>query len=106
MPNPEEYFTDLVSRFRPEAARGLSATYQLRLTGDGGGEWHLVVLNETCQIYTGLATCPTTTITLAAADWESLVSGKMDAFNAIMQGRMKIDGDLGLATRLPGLFGM
>ena len=106
MPNPEEYFTELVSRFRPEAARGVNAVYQLRLTGNGGGEWHMVVLNQTCQVFPGTAPRPTTTITLAAADWEALVSGAMDAFGAILQGRMRIDGDMNLATKLPGLFGM
>ncbi len=106
MPNPEEYFDDLLARFRPEAAHGVSATYQLCLTGNGGGVWHLVVLNQTCQVFAGAAPRPTTTITLAAHDWESLVSGAMDAFSAILQGRLKIDGDLNLATKLPSLFGM
>jgi putative sterol carrier protein len=106
MPKPEEYFSDLLTRFRPEAALGLSATYQLMLTGDGGGIWHLIVLNQTCQVCPGAAKLPTTTITLPASDWESLVSGQMDAFGAILQGRMRIDGDVMLATRLPGLFGM
>jgi len=106
MLDPEEYFSNLMTRFRPEAARGLNATYQLRLTGNGGGVWHLVVLNQTCQVFAGAAPRPTTTITLAAADWEPLVSGEIDAFSAILQGRMRIDGDLSLATKLPGLFGM
>ncbi len=106
MPNPEEYFADLIDRFRPDAARGVNATYQLHLTGNGGGVWHMVVLNQTCQVFAGAAPKPTTTITLAAEDWESLVSGQMDAFGALLQGRMRIDGDLGLATKLPALFGM
>ena len=106
MSNPEEYFAELIARFRPEAAHGINATYQLKLTGDGGGVWHLVVMNATCQVFSGAAPRPTTTITLAAEDWESLVSGQMDAFNALLQGRLQIDGDLGLATKLPSLFGM
>ena len=106
MTKPEDYFSDLLTRFRPEAARGLSATYQLLLTGDGGGVWHMIVLNQTCQLCSGAAPRPTATITLAASDWNSLISGKMDAFGAVLAGRMRIDGDMTLATRLPGLFGM
>ncbi len=62
----------------------------------------MIVLNQTCQLLPGAASCPTTTITLAASDWASLVSGQMDAFGAVLAGRMRIDGDMTLATRLPG----
>ena len=54
----------------------------------------------------GAAPEPNATISLSSGDWEALTSGKLDAFTALLQGRLKIDGDMGLATRLPALFGM
>jgi len=106
MLSPEEYLTELAQRFRPEAARGLNAVYQLHLTGDDGGTWHLVVMDQTCKILKGAASQPSATISISSEDWDSLISGKMDAFSALLQGKLKVDGDMGLATRLPGLFGM
>ena len=103
---PDDYFAELQQRFRPEAAQGLNAVFQLNLTGDDGGTWHLVVLDKTCRILAGAAPEPNATISLSSGDWEALTSGKLDAFTALLQGRLKIDGDMGLATRLPALFGM
>jgi len=106
MKSPEEYFAEFEARFRPEAARGLKAVYQLHLTGDGGGVWHLVVLDQTCKILPGAASQPSATISLSSQDWEALAAGQLDAMTAVLQGRLKVDGDMGLATRLPELFGM
>ena len=103
---PDEYFDELKQRFRPDAAQGLNAVYQLNLTGEEGGTWHLVVLDKTCQILAGAASRPSATISLSVADWEALTAGRLDAFTALLQGRLRIDGDMGLATRLPALFGM
>jgi len=35
-----------------------------------------------------------------------LTAGTLDAFSAVLQGKLKITGDMALATRLPQLFGM
>jgi putative sterol carrier protein len=106
MKKSEEYLAELVQRFRPEAAQGLEAVYELRLSGDGGGTWHMVVLDQTCQILEGAAPEPTTIISLSSQDWQALIAGKMDAFTALLQGKLTVHGDMNLATRLPGLFGM
>ena len=100
-----EVFEVIASRFQPEAAQGLNAVYQLQLTGDDGGVWHMVIQNQTCKILSGPADRPNTTITLSTNDWEALLGGKLDAFGAVLSGRVKIVGDMTLATRLPGLFG-
>lgn len=106
MVSPEEYFAELERRFRPEAARGLNATYQLHLTGENGGTWHLVVMDQACRILKGAASQPSATIRISSQDWSLLAAGQLDAFSAVLQGRLKIEGDMGLATRLPSLFGM
>jgi putative sterol carrier protein len=103
---PEDHLAELERRFRPEAAKGLKAIYQLHLTGEEGGTWHMVVMDQACRILKGAAPQPDTIICMSSEDWNLLVAGKMDAFAALLQGRLKIEGDMGLATRLPGLFGM
>jgi putative sterol carrier protein len=101
-----EQLAELATRFRPEAARGLTAVYQLELTGDGGGVWHMIVADQTCRIFPGAAANPNTEITVSSSDWEALITGKLDAMSAVLLGQVKIAGDLSLATRLPSLFGM
>ncbi len=101
-----DQITELATRFRPEAARGLDVVYQLRLTGDEGGVWHMIVKDETCCVLQGSVPNPTTEIIVATRDWPALISGKMNAMSAVLLGRVRIAGDFILATRLPSLFGM
>ena len=101
-----EQLAALATRFRPEAARGMNAVYQLTLTGDEGGIWHMVVADETCRVFPGAAANANTEITVSCDDWEALLAGKLNAMSAVLGGQVKIAGDVGLATRLPSLFGM
>lgn len=38
-------------------------------------------------------------------DFEDLMSGDLDSMGAFMGGKLKIDGDMGVAMKLSGLFG-
>jgi putative sterol carrier protein len=96
---------DLVKRFRPEAAEGLTAVYQLHLTGDGGDFWNLSIANQQCHLSPGLATDPDVTIKVSVEDWREILTGRLDAVTAFMSGRVQLSGDLSLATRLKAIFG-
>ncbi len=104
MPSAADLLTDLLKRFDPSAAAGLSAVYQLTLTGDGAGTFHLKVANQECQLTGGPAEKPDVAITVSAEDWAELVAGRLDPLSAFFTGRLRIDGDLTLATRLQALF--
>jgi putative sterol carrier protein len=95
---------NLAKGFRREAAADLTAVYQLRLTGDGGGVWQLSIADQQCAVLPGPAERPDVTITMAAGDWVDLLSGRLDGYNAFFQGRIRVEGDLSLALRLQGLF--
>lgn len=97
---------DLVKRFRPEAAEGLNAVYQLHLTGDGGDVWHVSVADQQCRLSPGPAAEPDVAITMSVEDWGELAAGRLDPITAFMSGRVQILGDFGLATRLRGIFGL
>ncbi len=93
------------SRFKKDAAKGLNATYQFDLSGDGGGQWHAVIANEQCEVKPGKATSPNITISMTAQDYLDMVNGKLNGQMAFMTGKLKIAGDMGLALRLQSLFG-
>ncbi len=43
------------------------------------------------------------TINVAGSDWAAIVAGEMDAMTAFMSGKVKVDGDLSQAMKLPKL---
>ncbi len=106
MSSPAELLSDLMTRFQPSAAEGITCTYQLRLTGNGGDVWHLKVADKQCQLAPGPADKPDVAITINADDWCDLIGGRLDPFSALLSGQLNIEGDFSLATRLQDLFGM
>jgi putative sterol carrier protein len=112
MASPAEQLADLVARFRPDAADGIEAVYQLHLTGDGGlpasgGQvWHFVIADRQCRLISGPADNPNVAITVSVTDWDDIASGRIDPFSALVSGRLRVEGDLELATRLQAMFGL
>ena len=45
-----------------------------------------------------------TTIKVSWEDWQSLASGAMDGMTAFMTGKLKVEGDMGNAMQLQGIF--
>ena len=43
---------------------------------------------------------------LTEADAEALVEGKLDVVEAVMGGKLQLEGDSGLLLKLPRLFGL
>ncbi len=44
-----------------------------------------------------------TTIKVTWADWEAMASGQLDGMTAFMQGKLKVEGDMGNAMQLQGV---
>jgi len=44
-----------------------------------------------------------TTIKVAWADWQDMTDGKLDGMTAFMQGKLKVEGDMGNAMQLQGV---
>ena len=44
------------------------------------------------------------TVSLSFEDFQGLISGKLNPMNAMMSGKMKIDGDMSVAMKLQSLF--
>ena len=100
----KQVFSDMPGHLNKEAAKGLNATYQFDLSGDGGGKWNVQIANEQCLVQEGAHASPNVTIAMAAQDYLDMVAGKLNGQMAFMTGKLKIAGDFGLALKLQGLF--
>jgi putative sterol carrier protein len=76
----------------------LGGTLKFDLGGDGSlfidgtGSDNVVTVNKNDP-----ANC---TISMEASDFEDLIHGRLQPTAAFMQGKMKVDGDMGLAMKL------
>jgi putative sterol carrier protein len=105
MPSQAKQLIDqLVANFPPERAAGMDAEVQLNLTGDDSGNWVIKFAGGKMSAAEGKASSPRLTVTTSLADIVAIAEGKLDGMAAFMQGKIKVDGDVGLAMRMVSLF--
>ena len=102
MESAREFFEGLSERIDPERARSLDASYRFDI--EGAGTWRLeadgdrVIVSESdapadCMIRTDERT------------FLRIVGGEQSPMGAYMTGKVRVEGDLGLALKLRELFG-
>ncbi len=106
MPTVKETFDLMPGRFKAEKAAGVNAVIQYEITGEGGGTWHASIKDGACTVASGAAPAPTLTLTMSGQDWLDMLAGKLSGQMAFMSGKLKLKGDMGLAMKIPTLFGV
>jgi len=88
-----------------EAAKAIGAKFQLNITGETGGEWHIDVSasGPSCKPGTGEADC---TITISDEDFQQLVSNPQSGMQLFFAGKLKLAGNQMLAMKLQTLFSL
>jgi len=99
-----DVFARMPEFFRPEKAAGVDVVFQFRISGPGGGDWYVVVKDQTCTVSAGVHEKPTTTLKMADEDFLALVAGKLPAMQAFTSGKLKIEGDLMKSQLVQKLF--
>lgn len=97
-------FPAMVEYFIPEKAVGVDAVVQFELSGDNGGVFWLKINDGTAQTGLGSVDDAKMTVRAAADDYFDLAVGNLDPIKAFTSGRVKIQGDMGLAIRLTTMF--
>ncbi len=102
---------DMPGAFNAANAEGVNATILYHLTGDGGSAWLSSISTAGCTVeevtLTGDANedpDATLTINMDAQDYVDMMAGRLDAMQAFMMGKIKVQGDIMLATRLMTFF--
>jgi putative sterol carrier protein len=92
-PSVKERFATLVARFKPEAAKGVNARFQFKLSGPNGGDWYVEIKDGKCTCKQGTGPNPTVTLKADADDYKKIAEGEMNKTWAFLRGKLKIDGD-------------
>jgi len=100
----KEIFSAMPTNFNADAAKGMNSVIQFNLTGDGGGNYHVVIKDGACAVNEGTHASPNMTMTMAAQDYVDMITGKLNGQMAFMSGKLKIAGDMGLAMKMQSLF--
>ena len=97
-------FDGMTGAFQPDRAAGVDVIFQYRISGPGGGDWHVTVKEGTCEVGEGVHDSPTTTVLMSDEDFLGLMQGKVNAMQAFTSGKLKIEGDLMKSQLIEKLF--
>lgn len=102
MESAREFFAGLGERIDPETAGRLQATYRFDI--EGAGSWRL----ESAAGRVAVMESDAPADCVIRADEQTflrIVRGEQSPMGAYMTGKVKVEGDLGLALRLREIFG-
>ena len=102
MESAREFFEQIPGRMRPEQAQALDATYRFDI--EGAGSWRLEAVEDRVAVTESSAPADCV-IRTDEGTFLRLVAGEQSPMGAYMTGKVKVEGDLGLALKLRDLFG-
>jgi len=100
----KELFDRMPSAFMPDKAGDMDAIIQFNLTGEEASDWFVTIKEKTCKVVEGVHDEPTMTLSADSQDYKDIVTGKLNAMNAFMQGKVKLQGNLNLAMKFAEIF--
>lgn len=90
--------------FLPERAAGVDVDIQAHLTGEGGGDYVLMIHDQQVVAREGTVENPNITVTASASDALDIANERLDPMRAFLTGKVRLSGDMRLAMSLVGLF--
>ena len=99
----EEYLVEQLLK-RKASLRNINAIYQFVITGPSGGKWFLDLTADPPFVKLGINPAPHCIVTIKDDDLLAVVVGELDGIKAFMIGKLQVQGDIGLAMRLPDIF--
>ena len=85
---------------KPDVVAKIGAVYQFNISGPGGGAWLVDCTAPGGRIEAGTAPAAKCTVAATDQDFLNIVNGKLNPQMAFMSGKLKIQGDMGLAMKL------
>jgi putative sterol carrier protein len=90
----------------PDAAKQIGAKFQINITGEGGGEWHIDASDSGPSATPGNKPADVT-ITIAVEDFQKLIENpQANGMQLFFAGKLKVAGNQMLAMKLNKLFSL
>jgi putative sterol carrier protein len=100
--NAKQVFDNICSRFLPGKAGAEKAVFAFNLSNT---PYWTVIENGTCNAGEGAPPSPADiTLIASEADFVALVNGELNAMAGFMQGKFKVQGNMGAALKMVGWF--
>jgi putative sterol carrier protein len=102
-----QIFKGMAGSFDPTKAQGLdSGSIQYELKGrTKTHRWAVRIAGKRATAVRGFAHDPVVTLRMSVATFGGIVGGDVDAMRAFFEGKVTVEGDLGVAARLGEMFG-
>ncbi len=97
-------FAGLQSAFQPDRTRGVDKTIQFVFTGREAGSWVMFVRDGTMSYRQGTEENPSVTVTVDSDDWLKILRGELNPMTAVMGGKLKLAGDMGIMLQFQSWF--
>lgn len=90
--SPLSILESLPFLLREDRSRGVDLTFEIRLTGEGGGVWSVQILDATCTVTEGFAEGADVRYTADSRIWCGVALGFVDPRDAMKRGLMSKEG--------------
>jgi putative sterol carrier protein len=100
----KELFERMPDAFLPDKAGDMDAVIQFNFSGEEASDWIVNIKDKACTVAEGIHESPTMTFAADSQDYKDIVTGKTNAMNAFMQGKVKLQGNLNLAMKFTEIF--
>ncbi len=106
-PSPQDIFDRMAERVaqNPALVQQVRAVFQFDLAGAGGGQWFVNLKEGDGAVGAGSIDAADCTIHMSTADFVLMTQGKLNAMAAFSMGRIQVEGNPMLATKLQSLLG-
>ncbi len=78
----------------PENAKDWDRVINYNITGPGGGQWHLVIKDQKCELKKGMHSKPDLEFEMDAETFIAMSKGEISGASAYMTGKMKAKGPI------------
>ncbi len=85
---------------KPDVLAKINAVYQFIISGPEGGSWAVDCTAPGGKVIAGAVPAARCTVVAVDKDFLGIVNGKLNPQMAFMSGKLRIQGDMGLAMKL------